>query len=186
MCRKGTFYRPFAWWCYLTTSTRVCQVLFFCATVLDGRVRKCCERRAAISFLIRRSSWKLTNSPCPVDLLHFISQSHHVSFHAKRLYTIKLFMWSKTMRHISIKLSCRLFSSFVLWFIFQMHYTKYCKDLLSNSAVEQVLIISIHFQFQNQYNDCCNVNSLKMGNGKNLTPCRQELVMERHDTALHQ
>ena len=23
---------------------------------------------------------------------------------------------------------------------FQMHYTKYCKDLLSNSAVEQVLI----------------------------------------------
>lgn len=45
------------------------------------------------------------------------------------------------MRHISIKLSCRLFSSFVLWFIFQMHYTKYCKDLLSNSAVEQVLII---------------------------------------------
>lgn len=62
-------------------------------------------------------------------------------FHAKRLYTIKLFMWSKTMRHISIKLSCRLFSSFVLWFIFQMHYTKYCKDLLSNSAVEQVLII---------------------------------------------
>ena len=71
----------------------------------------------------------------------FISQSHHVSFHAKRLYTIKLFMWSKTMRHISIKLSCRLFSSFVLWFIFQMHYTKYCKDLLSNSAVEQVLII---------------------------------------------
>lgn len=107
-------------------------------------------------------------------------------FHAKRLYTIKLFMWSKTMRHISIKLSCRLFSSFVLWFIFQMHYTKYCKDLLSNSAVEQVLIISIHFQFQNQYNNCCNVNSLKMGNGKNLTPCRQELVMERHDTALHQ
>lgn len=62
-------------------------------------------------------------------------------FHAKRLYTIKLFMWSKTMRHISIELSCRLFSSFVLWFIFQMHYTKYCKDLLSNSAVEQVLII---------------------------------------------
>ena len=62
-------------------------------------------------------------------------------FHAKRLYTIKLFMWSKTMRHISIKLSCRLFSSFVLWFIFQMRYTKYCKDLLSNSAVEQVLII---------------------------------------------
>ena len=62
-------------------------------------------------------------------------------FHANRLYTIKLFMWSKTMRHISIKLSCRLFSSFVLWFIFQMHYTKYCKDLLSNSAVEQVLII---------------------------------------------
>lgn len=61
-------------------------------------------------------------------------------FHAKRLYTIKLFMWFKTMRHISIKLSCRLFSSFMLWFIFQMHYTKYCKDLLSNSAVEQVLI----------------------------------------------
>lgn len=141
MCRKGTYHRPFARCCYLTTSTRICQVLFFCATVLDGRVRKCCERRAAISFLIRRSSWKLTNSPCLVDLLHFISQSHHVSFHAKRLYTIKLFMWSKTMRHISIRLSCRLFSSFVLWFIFQMHYTKYCKDLLSNSAVEQVLII---------------------------------------------
>ena len=35
-------------------------------------------------------------------------------FHAKRLYTIKLFMWSKTMRHISIKLSCRLFSSIVM------------------------------------------------------------------------
>lgn len=142
MCRKGTYHRPFARCCYLTTSTRICQVLFFCATVLDGRVRKCCERRAAISFLIRRSSWKLTNSPCPVDLHSlYLSKPSCFLFTAKRLYTIKLFMWSKTMRHISIKLSCRLFSSFVLWFIFQMHYTKYCKDLLSNSAVEQVLII---------------------------------------------